>query len=34
MARTGYLRYVTYQQLNRWLTYEEASRMVQQQVGE
>jgi len=34
MSLPGYLRYVTYQQTNLWLTYDEASRIVHQQAGE
>ena len=31
MSLPGYLRYVTHQQGNQWLTYAEAARIVQQQ---
>jgi len=34
MSLPGYLRYLTYQQSNLWLTYEEASRIVKQQVSQ
>jgi hypothetical protein len=34
MSLPGYLRYVTYQQTNLWLTYDEASRIVHQQAAE
>ncbi len=34
MSLAGYLRYLTYQQTNQWMTYDEASRIVSQQTGQ
>lgn len=34
MSLPGYLRYVTYQTSTQWMTYEEASRIVEQQTGQ
>jgi hypothetical protein len=34
MSLPGYLRYVTFQQTNQWLTYQEAARVVAQQRGQ
>lgn len=33
MSLPGYLRYVSYQQSQQWLTYTEATRIVKQQKG-
>lgn len=34
MSLPGYLRYLVHQQTSQWLTYEEASRIVQQEKGQ